>query len=348
MARIFGRTMPSLFFVFTLHDYTDSDIEFFNVYDFAYVCYGKEICPTTGRKHLQGYFQFKKPTKYLSLPPFKNCPDAEYNDDKTIKTVGRSKWIKPARGSLEQCIDYCSKEGDFYERGTPTKHKGKQGTRNDLLELQQAINNGATYDEIEVEFFSCVAKYSKFIKECIAKRDAQLVLEKHRTIYSDFVLRPWQQNVVDLLQCPVHAREINWVWDQKGNTGKSTLTDWMEISWPNVLVVEPAGKKDLAYIITQSIGLKDTVLFDLSRCQEPDSSKDYNPLNGFYNICEGLKNGKIQSVKYESKRQRVNVCHVWIFANFQPDYTKWSEDRYKVWTIENDTLIEAKSLFKDL
>jgi len=65
-------------------------------------------------------------------------------------------------------------------------------------------------------------------------------------------------------------------------------------------------------------------------------------------VCEGLKNGYIQSTKYEGQPFYPNVCHVWVFANFQPDYTKWSEDRYKVWTIQDDTLIEAKSLFKDL
>lgn len=321
-----------MYFVFTLHDYVDSDIEFFNVYDFAYVCYGKEVCPTTGRKHLQGYFQLKKQAKVASFAPF--------------KVAGRSKWFKPADGSHEECINYCKKDGDFYERGVPTPHKGK-GARSDLVELQSAIDAGATYDTICNTFFEAAAKYSRFIKERIVARDEQLVLSKHRTMFSDFVLRPWQQNVVDLLECPVHPRQINWLWEGTGNTGKSTMASYLEVQ-KDALVLEAAGKKDLAYIISQTIGLKEIVVFDLARCQEPDSNEKFNPLAGFYNVCEGLKNGCITNTKYESKRIRVNVPHVWVFANFQPDYTKWSEDRYKVWTIKDNTLIESSSLFKDL
>jgi len=324
--------MPSLYWVFTLHDYTDADIAFFNVYDFAYVIYGKEICPTTGRKHLQGYFQLKKPTKVLSMKPF--------------KVEGRSKYCKPAGGSLEECVTYAKKDGDVYERGVPTPHKGK-GARSDLAELQSAIDNGATYEAICTEFFEHAAKYHRFIRERVIARDEQLVLSKHRTMFSDFVLRPWQQNVVDLLECPVHSREINWIWETVGNTGKSTMASYLEVQ-KDALVLEAAGKKDLAYIISQTIGLKEIVVFDLARCQEPDSNEKFNPLAGFYNVCEGLKNGCITNTKYESKRIRVNVPHVWVFANFQPDYTKWSEDRYKVWTIVEGTLIESKSLFKDL
>ena len=72
------------------------------------------------------------------------------------------------------------------------------------------------------------------------------------------------------------------------------------------------------------------VLFDLSRTTETseDSRKHY--LDGIYSLAEDLKNGRIVSTKYESKTVFFPPPHVIFFANFEPDYTKWSEDRYFV------------------
>lgn len=325
--------MPTLNWVFTLHNYEDSDINWFNNYDFQYIVYGKEECPTTGRKHLQGYFQLKKPAKILSFPPFKNTPDC----DEDATPLCRSKWFRPAYGTDEEASKYCKKDGDFFEQGERKPHKGK-GCRSDLQGLKDAIDDGKTYEEICAEFFGACARYNRFIQERIAARDSQSVLAQQRLTFSEFVLHPWQQSVVDQLNMEVHPREVNWVWETVGNTGKSTLASYLEVMH-DALVLEPAGKKDLAYIISQTIGLRKIVIFDLARCQEPDNQDKFNPLAGLYNICEGLKNGCITNTKYESKRMRVNVPHVWVFANFLPDMTKWSKDRYKIYNIEENNLI---------
>lgn len=339
--------MPTLRYVFVINNYTDGHIAKLNSHDnWRYLKYAKEVGKPKevldadetlgphiipGTPHLQGYIELFKPQK---LKPF-------------FKNEG-GWWFQPAKGTAEENINYIQKqqyredgtvdETNIYTRGVPAEPK--KGCRNDLEELKKAIDSGATYDEICDQFFDDAAKYHKFIKERIVARDEQLVLSKHRTTFSDFVLRPWQESVANHLEGPVHPRQINWVWEQVGNTGKSTMASYLEVQ-KGALVLEPAGKKDLAYIISQTIGLKEIVVFDLARCQEPDANEKYNPLAGFYNICEGLKNGCITNTKYESKRFRVNVPHVWVFANFPPDATKWSKDRYMVYTIKNNELEEA-------
>lgn len=78
---------------------------------------GREICPTTGRAHIQGYVQFKSKQRFTALQKF--CKQAN--------------WIK-ANGSPWQNFEYCSKDGDFTEHGErPKAPKEKDTTYPDAL-----------------------------------------------------------------------------------------------------------------------------------------------------------------------------------------------------------------------
>ncbi len=65
----------------------------------TYLIAGKEVAPTTGQKHLQGYAQFKKPHRLSEVVRFIPCH-----------------W-EPAKGDDQANYDYCSKEGEFNEFG---------------------------------------------------------------------------------------------------------------------------------------------------------------------------------------------------------------------------------------
>lgn len=47
-------------FVFTLHDYTPLQVAQLTALDVKYIIFGFEICPDTGRPHLQGYLNLHK------------------------------------------------------------------------------------------------------------------------------------------------------------------------------------------------------------------------------------------------------------------------------------------------
>ncbi len=66
---------------------------------FQYIIYGRERCPTTGKRHLQGYCYFKNAK---SLSAVKKL----FKDD-TIH-------LEAAKGSTAQNIKYCSKGKDFW------------------------------------------------------------------------------------------------------------------------------------------------------------------------------------------------------------------------------------------
>lgn len=52
-------------FVFTKNNYTEDDVDCLKVYgeanDNCYIIFSKEVAPTTGTPHLQGYVHFKNP-----------------------------------------------------------------------------------------------------------------------------------------------------------------------------------------------------------------------------------------------------------------------------------------------
>lgn len=85
---------------FTWNNYPEQYANILTSLAVDYVCYGKEIAPTTGTPHLQGYIHVEHP-----------------------KTIGGFRRMLPgshctlARGTPAQNIDYCSKGGDFYESG---------------------------------------------------------------------------------------------------------------------------------------------------------------------------------------------------------------------------------------
>lgn len=97
--------------------------------EILYICFGKEICPDTKRLHWQGYAEFSK-----------------QNTKKRVKELFGSNEIHvdPRRGTQKQAIDYCKKDGDFYEFG----ELKKQGKRTDMTSVREMIQDGFTNSEI--------------------------------------------------------------------------------------------------------------------------------------------------------------------------------------------------------
>lgn len=76
------------------------EVKFF--FDAVYCIFGNEKCPTTGRWHKQGYVVFESNKRLTAL-----------------KKLDSSAHFEPKRGTVQQAIDYCKKDGDYYEFGTP-------------------------------------------------------------------------------------------------------------------------------------------------------------------------------------------------------------------------------------
>lgn len=91
--------------LFVLNNYTDDEVEAIQTFvsqSCTYGCFGKEV-GENGTPHLQGYFKLRKRDRLSHL---KN-------------TVSSRAHFESARGSGWSNREYCSKDGEFWEYGTP-------------------------------------------------------------------------------------------------------------------------------------------------------------------------------------------------------------------------------------
>nr|WPR18737.1 MAG: replication polyprotein [Crogonang virus 101] len=107
---------------FTHNNYTDEDINFWQNINCRFIIYGKEIAPTTGTPHLQGFIMFSTNKRFNTLK----------------KLFPKDVNFRACNGSPQQNITYVSKNGELYERG----ERPKQGRRTDLDEVRNAALDG--------------------------------------------------------------------------------------------------------------------------------------------------------------------------------------------------------------
>lgn len=109
---------------FTVNNYQEDDID--RLDDLSnvstYLCYGKEVAPTTGTPHLQGYIYFDNAKTFSKIQ----------------KLLPKGAHIELAKGNALENNSYCKKEGDFKEFGT----RPAQGKRNDIELVKDEINSG--------------------------------------------------------------------------------------------------------------------------------------------------------------------------------------------------------------
>lgn len=130
----------------------------------TYVCQQKEICPTTQRKHFQGYIEFKEK---MSLTGLKKL----YGD--------KIHW-GPRKGTQAQAIDYCKKSdtavpNTFSELGK----KKEQGARSDLDAILNAMEDGWTTSDILREFGGNALRHISHIERGLNALWGRSTIDQH-------------------------------------------------------------------------------------------------------------------------------------------------------------------------
>lgn len=171
---------------------------------------------------------------------------------------------------------------------------------------------------LESEHFPAVAKCMQSFRALYTARAAADGLTAIRTELSGAGLRPWQSALVDIVKEPPCPRKVYWFYDFTGNTGKSFMGKYL-MAWHDATIFTNGKLADMAY----AYALSPIVVIDLARTQ-------CDKLDHMYQFIENLKNGILFSPKYDSGVKVFKAPHVIIFANFEPDRTKLSEDRWFV------------------
>lgn len=133
-------------YVGTLNNYTEAEenhLKTFELKDATYLICGRER-GASGTPHLQCYFEFSRQTSISQAKI----------------TLGSNRFhLEKRRGTQQEAIDYCKKEGDWFERGVPAT----QGRRNDLIHCKRALDEGKTVDDIYEQHPQMLAKFPKFV-----------------------------------------------------------------------------------------------------------------------------------------------------------------------------------------
>lgn len=154
------------------------------------------------------------------------------------------------------------------------------------------------------------------IKGLKIKRPLDILLESQ--------LYTWQSDIVEQVKQIADKRTINWIFDRKGNMGKTEFGKYLAVNH-NAIPLE--GKKnDILYCAAQFDA--DIYYWDLERSME-----DYVS----YASIEKIKGGIYMCAKYESQPIKRNCPHIYIFANFPPDMTKLSLDRWMIYNLKKWT-----------
>lgn len=291
----------------------------------TFVIYQEEKCPDSDRVHIQWYIQF--------------ASQVEWKKQKAWLTAAgfMTAHFEACRGSSDSNVAYCSKEESRVPEGRHGRHgelrqvagaKG-QGSREDLKKLKTAVDEGASWRGLLDDHFGTCARHPAFIKDYIDLKRGEELRAKLKTALSGSTLRGWQSELLTTVTAAPDTRSVMWFWETVGFAGKSFMAEYLDVMH-DALVIQSMKKADMLHLISKRLtGLK-VVVFDLSRTSEDGS------VSVVYEVAELLKNGYVCSGKYDSASLRFAPPHVVVFANFAPDESKLSADRWRIKNILDD------------
>jgi len=291
-------TVQARRFCFTT--FTVDTLPVFDESTMHYMIVGKETCPTSSRLHLQCYVEFKN--------------KRTFNQARAALPEGAH--LEVARGSQKQNIDYCKKDGDYNEFGRGSV----PGARMDLALVKNRILAGESFEDLMVDDETChiVARHLTYFRTLANNYISGRGLSALKDQLSGAALRPWQARLVALVEEEPSPRTVFWFWDSAGNTGKSFMARYL-VAFHGAVIYSNGKVADIAHAYNN----EPVVIFDLARTQE-------DKLDAVYLAMENFKNGRIFSPKYDSRFKVFAVPHVMVFANFAPDQSKLSADRWKI------------------
>jgi len=141
-------------------------------------------------------------------------------------------------------------------------------------------------------------------------------------------LRPWQEALVKEIDAyQMERRKIIWYTDLEGSSGKSTFAVHLSRERGDVVTFGGKFKRKSIYYAFAGAGNVKCVIFDIAR-------KDFWDFD--YGILEELKNGQVFVEKYESHVVNFDAPMVVVFANFEPEKTGLSNDRWDLRSLKKE------------
>lgn len=131
---------------FTYHEYTRADVERIARINCKYIVVGLEVCPTTQRRHMQGYVVFDRPKRLNGVKE---------------ALFGRMTHVELAKGTTQQNVEYCKKtrecddepNEEIYEFGEqPSPENAGGATRERYRALREQAESG-DFESMDADLF---------------------------------------------------------------------------------------------------------------------------------------------------------------------------------------------------
>lgn len=321
------RRTRAIRFAWTINNYTDETIQaldaLFNRHQGEQILYqvaGREVCPTTGTPHLQGF-------TYLGR-------EITWNAFRALMPAGTH--IEVAYGTTPQNIEYCKKEGDAMEWGNPPDLQ--QGKRTDLqIAFDWADSfiaaNGRAPTSAEWSFYnpSLLVRYRNIVQVCDLR--ASMIRPVSLVDVEATTLHIWQQDIYDgLTDSTASDRSIIFLVDPQGGAGKTFLQHYVATKFPDETQMWTVGSgkaTDFCY----DLNVRSKYIF----LNVPRGSMEFVP----YALLEKLKDRVVFSSKYESRTKLLHQTpHIVVFSNENPDMEKLTLDRYDTRIFRNSNGID--------
>lgn len=187
------------------------------------------------------------------------------------------------------------------------------------------IAKGSIQDNFK--YCSKEGHYDSNIKPKVSREDLRnMVLSS----YENVVWKDWQQDVINIIDEEPDSRSIHWIYEPAGNVGKSFLCKFLACRQGTIVC---SGKAtDIFNQVNATI--ESGTVPKIVICDIPRVVSKYVS----YQAIEKIKDGCLYSGKYEGGLCIFPNVHVVCFANQKPDKTAMSEDRWRVYRVQENSL----------
>lgn len=164
-------------------------------------------------------------------------------------------------------------------------------------------------------------------KDGIFESNIKCKLKAPSLAWKDYELSEWELKVIFSLKSEPDPRKITWFFDTVGGKGKTRFCKYIMQNYEAMYFT--GGKNtDITsqiLLLQEKEEIPSIFLFDLPRTSEGKIS---------YNSLEQIKNGLINSSKYKGGTAIFNTPHIFVFANYEPNYENLSLDRWEIIELE--------------
>lgn len=328
-----------------------------------YIVFNHEVCPTTGKKHLQGFCRLVKKKVFGTIKKlFEECGGDTVEICKCILNTAKdtpyitySKKLESADPEFkiyyhkddtrdpERFFSYFAKLNKDPEKEEINK---KPGCRNDLNTVIEWINDNPNEDWLIVmqTWPEQCARYNKFFLDYwTAKKTANKLAQYKKDddkIFGNpnFKLLKHQQYIFDIIIDGMN------IFNHEDELIRNTrIFDNREIIW---IYDDQTGRgktQFIDFVDWYSKGVKNFDCCILNNAKtsdiahtwkgEPIVFLDFTKSNETrinYGVLEMLKNGRIYSGKYNSHSKQGRPCFLCCMANFLPEEDEMGIDRWKI------------------